>query len=236
MTELFKGYVPTKDKKCLMPFKNKSPTELQTYEQVKNLPEFAGILAENIILIDVDEYEQSEILMEIVEDLQLRCRVYETTRGKHFLFKNVDADTGEFIQQTCKIKTSLACGLKSDIKVGCKNSYSILKYGDKERKIIYDIFEGEDYEELPKWLLPIKNEMHFLYMESGDGRNQSLFNYILVLQSNDFSSTASQITNHKWKATHARIPDARNKISICASKIIFLPDVRKYVPPNEAKE
>lgn len=187
MMELFKGYVPTKDKKCLMPFKNKSPTELQTYEQVKNLPEFAGILAKNTILIDIDEYEQSEIMMTIVEDLQLRCRVYETTRGKHFLFKNVDASTGEFIQQTCKIKTALACGLKSDIKVGCKNSYSILKYGDKERKIIYDIFESEDYEELPKWLLPVKNDMHFLDMESGDGRNQSLFNYILTLQSNDFT-------------------------------------------------
>lgn len=35
---LFKGFVPTKDKKCLMPFKNKSSSELRTYEQVKNLP------------------------------------------------------------------------------------------------------------------------------------------------------------------------------------------------------
>lgn len=186
MMNLFKGYVPTKEKKCLIPFKNRSPSELQTYEQVKNLPEYAGILGEDTILIDVDEYEPSEILMNIVEDLQLKCRVYETTRGKHFLFKNV-SESGEFLQDTCKIKTSLACGLEADIKVGHKNSYSILKFDGKERKIIYDIFDDEDYEEVPKMLLPVKTNMQFLTMESGDGRNQSLFNYILTLQSNDFT-------------------------------------------------
>ena len=143
--ELFKGYVPTKDKKCLMPFKNKSPSELRTYEQVKNLPEFAGILGENTALIDIDDYEQSEILMNIVGDLQLRCRVYETSRGKHFLFKNINE--GQYIQPSCKTKTVLACALNADIKVGCKNSYSILKYDNTERKIIYDIFEDEEYEE-----------------------------------------------------------------------------------------
>lgn len=186
MFEFFKGYVPTKDKKCLMPFKNARPSELRTYDQVKNLPEYAGILADETILIDIDDYDMSEILMKIVEDMELRCRVYETTRGKHFLFRNINK-SGEYIQQTNKIKTSLVCGLQSDIKVGCKNSYSILKYDGKNREIIYDIFEDEEYQEVPKWLLPIKHAMGFLAMESGDGRNQALFNYILTLQSNDFS-------------------------------------------------
>ena len=84
---LFRGYVPTKNKSCLVPYKNKRPDELYTYEQVKNMDEFAGILADDVILIDIDDYEQSEILMNIVEDLQLNCRVCETTRGKHFFFK-----------------------------------------------------------------------------------------------------------------------------------------------------
>ena len=191
MINLFKGYAPTKDKKCLVPFKNKSASELQTYNQVKELEEFAGILAENTILIDIDDYEQSEILFQIVDDLQLRCRVYETSRGKHFLFKNINSN-GEIIQKTCKIKTSLACGLQADIKVGCKNSYSILKFKGNERRILYDIFENEDYEPVPKWLMPVKYEIEFLTMEAGDGRNQSLFNYILTLQSNDFSVEESR--------------------------------------------
>lgn len=189
----FRGYVPTKDKKCLMPFKNVPSSELRTCEQVENLPEYAGILAEETILIDIDDYNESEILMKIVDDLQLRCRVYATTRGKHFLFKNVN-ESGGFIQKTCKIKTHLACGLTADIKVGCKNSYSILKYKDKPREIIYDIFEDEEYEEVPKWLMPVNFNANFLTMESGDGRNQTLFNYILTLQSNDFSVEETRTT------------------------------------------
>lgn len=177
MVELFRGYVPTKDKKCLQSFKNKPA---KNYRQVKNLPEFAGILAEGVILIDVDDFEQSEILMKIVEDQQLRCRVYETSRGKHFLFKNDGVENN-------KIHTKLACGLEADIKLGSRNSYSILKYDGKEREILYDIFDDEDYETVPKYLTPIKTNLDFLNMEAGDGRNQNLFNYILTLESNDFN-------------------------------------------------
>ena len=89
MQELFKGYVPTKNKKCLMPFRNKSSEELKTYDDVKNLSEYAGIIHNDMVLIDIDDFEESEILMKMVEDLQLACRVYETTRGKHFFFVNV---------------------------------------------------------------------------------------------------------------------------------------------------
>ena len=174
---LFKGYVPTKDKKCLLKFKDKTADELQTYEQVKNLPEFAGILADETILIDVDDFEQSEILMKIVKDLQLKCRVYETRRGKHFFFKNDKVETN-------KIHTKLACGLEADIKIGTKNSYSILKFNDVERKILWD---SDEYEPVPIWLIPIKTNVDFFDMENGDGRNQALFNYILTLQSADFS-------------------------------------------------
>lgn len=180
--ELFKGYVPTKDKKCLMPFKNKSSDDLQTYDQVKNLSEFAGILADETILIDIDDYEQSEIMMSIVEELQLKCRVYETTRGKHFVFLN--KGESEYVVETNKIHTRLACGLDADIKLGIKNSYSILKYNNKERAILYDT---EEYQTVPKFLTPIKSNVDFLKMENGDGRNQTFFNYILTLQSNDFS-------------------------------------------------
>lgn len=178
MQQLFKGYVETKNKKCIEKFKNRK--DFKNYAQVERLPEFAGILADFTILIDIDNYEQSEKLMDIVEDLQLRCRVYATSRGKHFLFINRGVET-------CKTHTQLACGITADVKLGSRNSYSVLKYKDKEREIIYDIFDDEEYEELPKWLLPIKTNMDFLQMKAGDGRNQSLFNYILTLQSNGFS-------------------------------------------------
>lgn len=175
---LFRGYVPTRNKKCLMPFRGVE--KLLTRSAVSDLSEYAGILADDVILIDIDDYDASEILMKIVEDLQLKCRVYETTRGKHFLFKNHSVER-------CKIHCTLAIGLESDIKLGCRNSYSILRFNDSDRKIIYDIFEDEDYQEVPRWLTPVKTNIDFLSMEEGDGRNQALFNYILTLQSLDFS-------------------------------------------------
>ena len=179
----FKGFVETKNKKCIEKFKGR--TDFKTYEQVKLLSEFAGILDEKTILIDVDDFESSEILFKIVKDRQLKCRVYKTTRGKHFLFNNPD------LINSNKTDSPLAIGLHADIKVGKRNSYSVLKYDNKEREILYDTDEPED---VPKWLFPIKSSMEFLNMQMGDGRNQSLFNYILTLQANDFSIEESRET------------------------------------------
>ncbi len=175
----FKGYVETKDKKCIEKFKNR--TDFKSYKQVQSLPEFAGILATDTILIDIDEFEASEILFEIVKEKQLKCRVYKTTRGKHFLFNNPG------LVSSNRTHAFLAVGILADIKLGTRNSYSVLKYNGKEREILYDTTENEEAASLPKWLLPIKSNMEFLTMEAGDGRNQALFNYILTLQSNDFS-------------------------------------------------
>lgn len=174
--QLFKGYVPTKDKECLMKFKGKTSDELKTYEQVKDLPEFAGILADDVILIDVDDMEQSEIMMEIVEEKQLDCRVYQTTRGRHFLFRNSDVDK-------CGTHVKIAIGLTVDIKIGHKSSYEVLKYQGEERFIEWDVEDGIDYQKLPKWMIPVASKMEFLDMDAGEGRNSSLFGYELVLQS-----------------------------------------------------
>lgn len=183
---LFKGYVPTKNKQCLVKFKGKDASELLTFEQVQSLPEFAGILGEETILIDIDDFETSEIIFKIVKDLQLKCRVYKTSRGKHFLFKNKDVATN-------KTKCKLAIGLDSDIKLGSRNSYSILKFGGKDREIIYDTPEDK-IQEVPKWMTPVRSSFEFLDMEAGDGRNQALFNYILTLQSSDFTVEESRET------------------------------------------
>lgn len=175
----FKGYVETKNKKCIEKFKGR--TDFKNMEQVQGLSEFAGILAENTILIDVDDFDQSEMLFQIVKDKQLKCRVYQTTRGKHFLFNNPD------LVQSNRTGANLAVGIVADVKIGKRNSYSILKFNGIDRPILYDETENEQAADLPKWLLPIKTNTDFIHMNAGDGRNQALFNYILTLQSNDFS-------------------------------------------------
>lgn len=182
MQKLYKGYIKTKNKIPLKKFKDAK--DLMTKEEADELSEYAGLLADNVALIDIDDYDQSEILMSIVEDLQLNCRVCETTRGKHFYFYGLGNIT------KCGTHLKLAVGLEADIKIGDHSSISVLKFQNKERKIIYDIEPDEDYEAVPAWLTPLKgkNLPDFLTLGDGDGRNQTLFNYILTLQSADLSN------------------------------------------------
>ncbi|WP_282926507.1 phage/plasmid primase, P4 family [Helcococcus kunzii] len=177
--QLFKGYVITDNKKSTEKIRNR--TDFKTLDQVKNLPEYAGMLEDDVILIDIDDFEESEILLKIVEGENLKCRVYETTRGKHFLFKNE-------LQKTNKIGALNAIGISIDIKLGTKNSYEVIKFDNKERDILYDT---KEYQIVPNYLLPIKGAKSFLNLEEGDGRNQALFSYILALQRDGFSNTES---------------------------------------------
>lgn len=175
---LYKGYVETKGKQSIEKLKNR--TKYKTYEEVKDLNGFGGVLANDTILIDIDDAEQSEILMNIVEEFQLDCRVYCTSRGKHFLFKNHTIARN-------RTHVQLAVGLTADIKVGSKLSYEVIKIDGEERFCEWDIEEGGKYQEVPKWLFPVKATADFVDMDAGDGRNQALFNYILTLTANDFT-------------------------------------------------
>lgn len=180
----FRGYIETNGKTPKGKIKD---TKLKTLREVQNAECYAGILAEDAILIDVDDREQSEILMQIVEDKQLLCRVYETSRGKHFLFKNS-------VIEHCATGAVLACGITADIKCGKVTSYSVLRKDGSDRQIIYDILDGEQYQELPPFMYPIKPKPNFAELEEGDGRNQKLFNYILTLQSNGFTKEQARET------------------------------------------
>lgn len=170
----FRGYVLTKGKRCIEKFKGVE--KLRTYEEVKDRQEYAGILDGKSILLDFDDEVQGEKAFKIVQDLQLKCRVYKTNRGVHILFRNSTVSK-------CATNTRLACGLRADIKVGL-NAYSVLKYQGQERPIVYDT---EEYEEVPRFFTPVNSEHEFLNMSSGDGRNQKLFGYILTLQRQEFS-------------------------------------------------
>ena len=177
---LYKGFVKTKNKKCIDKFKDVK--KLRTFDEVKDLDEYAGILADDIILIDIDDMEESEILMNIVEVMQLDCIVYLTGRGRHFLFKNNGVEK-------CATHKKIACGLTADIKVGSRNSYEVIKFNGEERFIEW---ECETLGTLPKWLVPVNSKIDFFNMEEGDGRNQSLFNYILTLTNAGFTKEESR--------------------------------------------
>ena len=174
---LYKGFVPTSQKKSTMSFKDKSANELLTLEEAQKFSEYAGILSDDTVLVDIDDGEQSKIMLAIVQAKGLKCKVLATTRGAHFLFK-----TAHPMQNRTHCK--LGVGLTADIKGGGRASYEVLKYNGVERPVLYD--SGE-YEVLPKYLYPIKTNMNVLDLAEGEGRNNALFSYILPLQQNDFN-------------------------------------------------
>lgn len=175
---LYKGYVETKGKQPLEKLKNR--TKWKTYDDVKNLNGYGGVLADDTILIDIDDPDQSEMMMNIVEEYQLNCKVLCTSRGRHFLFKNTKVNRN-------RTHAALAVGLTADIKVGTRLSYEVIKIDGEERFCEWDIEPGEKYDELPKYFFPVKATTEFVDMDAGDGRNQALFNYILTLAANDFT-------------------------------------------------
>ena len=175
--ELFDGYLKTKNKKCVDKFKNVPASELRSLEKVQSFSEYAGRLGPDTVLIDIDDAEQAEIMMDIVEQKQLDCKVIQTTRGKHFYFRN----DGSF--NKCGTHKKLACGLTADIKIGLKSSYAVLKIDGQERFVEWDVEDGKSYQTAPKFLLPIRASADFINMEEGDGRDSALYAYILNLQS-----------------------------------------------------
>ncbi len=174
---LYKGYIPSSNKIPTMSFKGKSSRELLTLEQVQRLPEYCGVLADNVVMVDVDTEEETKILLKIVQSLGLKCKVNKSRKGGHFLFR-----TDRPMVNRTRVK--LAIGITADIKGGGKTSLECLKIDGVEREVLYDTGE---YQVLPKYLTPIKSNINLLNMCEGEGRNNALFSYILPLQQNEFS-------------------------------------------------
>lgn len=172
---LFKGYIPTGGKDGKRPTEDyKNRITFYTLEEVKPLKSYGGVLKDDIIQIDIDDFEQSEIVFKIIEDLNINCHVLKTTRGKHFYFKNTDVDKR-------KQGWSTPIGVKIDVGLGNQNAVIPLKINDEMREWL---LTDDEIDPLPSFLYPVSRTSHvdFSKLEEGDGRNSILFPYILVLQ------------------------------------------------------
>ena len=162
-----------------MKFANKSSEELLTLSEARKLDEYGGVLADDVLVIDFDDTAESDLMLRIIKEQGVKCRVIATDKGKHFYFLNT---TGAVKKSGTRLKLACGLGVAVDIKAGINNSYIKLKKAGVEREVIYDTGE---YEEIPKWLIPVKSNVDFNKLGEGDGRNQALFNYILTLQSHE---------------------------------------------------
>lgn len=188
MYNFYRGYVELNGKGSIEPFKDVPDRELRTLEESENLEGYGGVLKDNSIVMDIDDMEEADLVMDIIEDKEIPCRVFETNRGMHFVFKNDNR------QSSNATDVQSAIGVRVDIKCGHRNSYQVLKADGEKRFIIWDLLEDEEPATVPKWLLPVKTKIDFFNLEKGDGRNSALFGYILNLQSNDFNKDEAKET------------------------------------------
>ena len=181
--------------------RRKKPEDRYTYDQVKNKDAYFGVLAPNVVLIDVDYMDQAENLLKVLKEKDVKCPVMKTTKGMHFYFKDTVG--------ACKKKVThwyTAGGTIVDILLSSSNGIAYLKKpGEtKERDFIYGT-DLTELEELPYILYPYRlakadtfpnevtgekkkiGEITALFDDMGEGsRNSTLTAHILALQNAGF--------------------------------------------------
>jgi putative DNA primase/helicase len=183
--DMVKGYIKTKGKKPIEPYRNK--TSFYNYDYIRKTGgDFAGILANGMVQIDIDDEDEAELVKNIVTDTGLRSAILKTDRGIHFYFRNTEVKKKQ-------VKLMTPIGVTVDVAVGEQNAPIPIKVNGKTRRWLNKIDAVEDIDYLPDWLRPLKKKHNlpdFSSLADGDGRNQALFNYILTLQAEGFSKEA----------------------------------------------
>ena len=164
---LFKGYLKTNGKVPQEKLQCMRPTP-----PVRG--DYAGVLSDELVQIDVDNKVHADIIKRIVDDLGLSCSILKTTRGLHFYFKNAGV-------KNKSVKSTTPIGISVDVGVGLKNAIVPIVVNGKTREWVH---KTDEPDELPDWLRPVKIcPVDWFRLGEGDGRNQELFNYIIKLQS-----------------------------------------------------
>ncbi len=230
----FEGCIPTNGKTAFW----KDWQNRESYPSYSELNEeqdsIGGVLCDNAICIDVDFKEQAEVLFSIVKDNNVHCLVVETDKGMHFYFMN---NAKRWKKTVAKYYSAI--GLQCDPRTGSK-SYLILKLNGKERQIIYDSDTGS-YDEIPFWLLPIdKTDPALWKMKDGDGRDCTLYSYILKLMRYGFSKeevkeTFSIINNYVFEDKLRDKDIERITRNDAFPKEIFFDDKKKFRHEQMAK-
>lgn len=161
--------------------KVKGIDSIRSFEDASRFPCFGAILNEDFIDISFDTKEMYEAFLDMAEANEWRCLCLPSSKGGHSYWKN-----GGKISKGGK-DLKLCVGLVADIHKG--STYIPLRvFGVDRFPEDYDIMPGEEYQELPNELLPVNTNMELWNLEPGEGRNDDLFRYILVLQGMDFSN------------------------------------------------
>lgn len=175
-TGLYKGFVRNQKGKK---FPGRNP-QLLSLQEVDAVDSFSGIMYPNVIFLDADEEPHNQNLQNIIKGEELACYMTnrEGGRGVHTLMINSDTSLKK------ADKVMLACGIIVDFHPGYSLPGECLKFNGVERTPIYN---KQPYQELPKYFTPLPRcNIDFANMGEGDGRNSTLYAYILSLQNAGF--------------------------------------------------
>ena len=159
--------------------RHKGIPHVRTFEEASRFPCFGGALQEGFIDISFDDAGMSEAFLSMAETMGWRCLALQNPSNGHL--HTFWRDSGSRIRKYTK-DLPLAVGLVADIHGG--ETYIPLKVNGVCRyPPVYDVLDGEDYQEVPRELLPVATKIRLWDAAEGDGRNSDLYSYILVLQS-----------------------------------------------------
>lgn len=164
---------------------DKKPSEKLTegghsLDEVREFDNIGVLIPEPYIVLDFDTKSDAEIMLNIAQKLELKCLIMRTTRGYHFWFKSPEP------WKNFK-KTRLAIGIYADCRSYGKLSYTVVKKDGEWREWL-KTYPADEIDEVPCWLRPLSFDKYkFKGMTDGDGRNQDLYEYILVMQSKGYN-------------------------------------------------
>lgn len=140
---LYRGYIKIhSNKNAAQPYKDGEP--LLTLEEARKCESYAGVLSDDVVLVDLDDSGHAERLKKICDAYNISCRIVKTRRGMHFVFFCTDP-----LQNLNHLETAI--GLIADYKYGINCSYEILKMNGKEREVLAD---PDMISVIPRWLYP----------------------------------------------------------------------------------
>ena len=156
--------------------KVKHRRHIHNWEEVEDEDCFGGVLKDDFIDVSFDSKDMYERVMDMAEANDWKCLCLPSAHGGHTYWLKP--------QHTVTASThdrKTAVGLTCDIHSGA--TYIPLRvHGTDRFPPDYDIEDGEEYQPLPEELWPVKTSIDLWGMDEGDGRNDELYKYILVLQ------------------------------------------------------
>lgn len=146
----------------------------QSYSDISKLDDYGATLNPQTIMVDIDDMVQAKRVQKILEKLNVNCIIIQTSNGMHFHFLNTNIKSNKQHYYT-------ALGVKTETKYPHQNVVTPIKLNGVERKIVRST---DKLDKLPIWLYPLskKFSIDFSKLQEGDGRNDTLFSYILTLQ------------------------------------------------------